>query len=145
MRSFIKETQVSKDNQNEMKEFMGSVSNSVRQLVISIIFTKVLKSTPLFEDIKDNMQKEEMQQRSKTVKLNKKPFKEADIDHMSAKLLELIVSKLSLTYVTPEERVVRQGDSNANEMFFILNGEQKVKISSKSAAVVDVGFEKTLT
>ena len=42
-----------------MKEFMGSVSNSVRQLVISIIFTKVLKFTPLFEDIKENMQKEE--------------------------------------------------------------------------------------
>jgi len=55
VRSFIKETQVSKDNQNEMKEFMGSVSNSVRQLVISIIFTKVLKFTPLFEDIKENM------------------------------------------------------------------------------------------
>jgi len=30
VRKFILETQVSKDNQDEMKEFMGSVSNSVR-------------------------------------------------------------------------------------------------------------------
>ena len=30
-------------------------------------------------------------------------------------------------------------------MFFILNGEQKVRISSQTAAVIDKGFEKTLT
>jgi len=33
---------------------------------------------------------------------------------MNAKLLELVVSKLQLNYVSPEERVVRQGEREAD-------------------------------
>jgi len=121
-----------------MRDFMDSISPSLKTNVCNYIFFVALTNNSLCKKILRNKEYLEILKQTKFKKnrymyLYDKIVKNKDLSEEGMKFFNDIVSKMQIQFEEPEARIIKQNDSQQenNFMFFIERGECIVQINDK--------------
>lgn len=146
IREYLMSVNEYKSQQNEMKDFMDSISPSLKSNVNKYIFfvainqnsllTKILKNPEYIKAISQNKYKPDKAFKDKKhINLYWRVVKQKDLSDLSIKFLDDIVKRMQIRFEEPESRIITQNEdrneSKSNYMFFIERGECIVQINDK--------------
>ena len=117
---FLIQTQGTKSEQNQLKEFLKMISPSLREQVSILIFSKVILKNKRFKSVFTNKQ---------NLVSNSLGFK---VD--MSEVVQIMISKFITELSEPEDEVVKQFEET-NDMFLIAKGQCKVMVTDQKKNV----------
>ena len=138
IREYLMSVNEYKTQQNEMKDFMSSISPSLKKSVSKYIFFVSINQNPLLHKIMKNEEYIKLLENYKFKKnetefLYERIIKKKNIPAHSKDFFNEIVSLMVIQFEEPEARIIKQNDNiGENEsLFFIERGECIVEINDK--------------
>jgi CRP-like cAMP-binding protein len=138
IREYLMSVNEYKTQQNEMQEFMKSISPSLKKKVEKYIFFVAINQNALLVKLLKNQKNLDAINKMKYKKfghlyLYEKIIKQKDLSQGAIHFFNFIVNTMQITFEEPEARIIKQNDTRSenNYMFFIERGECIVQINDK--------------
>lgn len=141
IREYLMSVNEYKTQQSEMKDFMDSISPSLKKSVCLYIFFVAVNQNQLLQNLMDPKQSKAFIEQISKLKFRKnseeylyeKIIKKRDLSPESVNFFNDIISRMQIDFVDPEARIIKQNDNREehNFMFFIERGSCIVQINDK--------------
>ena len=139
IREYLMSVNEYKTQQQEMKDFMDSISPSLKANVCKYIFFVAVTQNTLFtkllkdQDFVRKLDQVQTRKKKKEMQIYDKIVRQKGLTEVAVVFFNDVVSKMQIQFEEPEARIIKQNDPRDvnNFMFYIERGECIVQINDK--------------